>query len=289
MKNHGLDNFGRSEFNQIFELTRKQRWLSDKSEHVGNLIFDECSSPEERELVFSLLSRFDSIDYKSFTDSLIQIVQKIKTLPNFNAKETIVLPLTVGSGEDSGQEVIYRIKSISENEGVSDWITANRADKLPNILKKINSKISRVVFVDEFLGSGETVVGRFQAAQKAFDDKCIDKPEFIACVVAAQKEGIENVEAEGIEVFATNTYKRGITDFYDDSSEQIQVMKNLENLLSKEFNGRKLPSLGYGAAEALYHREGGNTPNSVFPIFWWKYLNNGSCRKTVVVRNMRDA
>lgn len=47
----------------------------------------------------------------------------------------------------------------------------------------------------------------------------------------------------------------------------------LEAGLSQEHGKIKLPSLGYNGAQAAYCREQANTPNSVFPVFWWP-INN---------------
>jgi hypothetical protein len=40
--------------------------------------------------------------------------------------------------------------------------------------------------------------------------------------------------------------------------------------------------LGYGRTESLFSRKGGNTPNNVFPVFWWEIDKNNRARKTVL-------
>jgi hypothetical protein len=41
-------------------------------------------------------------------------------------------------------------------------------------------------------------------------------------------------------------------------------------------------SLGYKKSESLFAREGGNTPNNVFPIFWWEQLASGADRHSLL-------
>lgn len=66
-------------------------------------------------------------------------------------------------------------------------------------------------------------------------------------------------------------------------------MYKLEDKLSKVYEGRKLPRLGFSRAESLYSREGGNTPNNVFPVFWWPFLETRKQRKVMFIRAMGDA
>ena len=81
---------------------------------------------------------------------------------------------------------------------------------------------------------------------------------------------------------------KGISGRYrkEELLKRIWSMRYLESQLGSESGETKLKdnSWGYGHAEALYCRQFGNIPNSVFPIFWWNKNIDGSERKSVFTR-----
>lgn len=67
------------------------------------------------------------------------------------------------------------------------------------------------------------------------------------------------------------------------------MMRTIEGKLSQSHNYRALPSLGYGELQVALSIESKNTPNNVFPIFWWKYYSNYTVRDVLLHRAMDDA
>jgi len=65
-------------------------------------------------------------------------------------------------------------------------------------------------------------------------------------------------------------------------------MLNMELRLAQTINNKNLYdyTFGHGGCEALYTSELclGNTPNSVFPIFWWKKDIKHKKRNTLLTR-----
>ena len=104
------------------------------------------------------------------------------------------------------------------------------------------------------------------------------KLEIYVCLLCAMEEAITKIKNEKIDIHAEVKLKAGISGYCGDEERENSknVMRRLESELKQDVNDQPFPSLGHGEAEALYTMENGNTPNSVFPIFWWRYYADGS-------------
>ncbi|BDS18792.1 hypothetical protein KAM546c_00530 [Enterobacter roggenkampii] len=156
---------------------------------------------------------------------------------------------------------------------------------------KRNPQLKDIILVDEFVGSGKTVIDRVKTIKTQFKNDNIDDFTIQVKVLASTKQGLLKIREQGIKITSQLVLNRGISDYYSSpiAEEKIDRMLELEKILSAEYNGRERPSLGYGKAEALYYRENTNLPNSVFPIFWWAEYLNKKERETLLFRSMGDA
>jgi len=273
-------------FQILFHLMKMQPWLAEKSLEVEHLLFNECESSSEKNLILNLLNRFKYITNEYFVKDLNQIVEKITSEEKYEVDNTIIAATTIDSSADSAQYVLYAMKQIFQKY---DWDTPKLINNTNRIVREFPS-YSNVVFVDEFIGSGKTMLGRISKLKRDLKDKDISEYSLRIYAIAACKTGAQLLEQEGIELFSSITLAKGISDFYiEDKEEKIDFMRRLESLLLSEFEGRPMPSMGFGKVEALYVRENGNTPNSVFPIFWWRYYANRTKRPTILLRSMGDA
>jgi hypothetical protein len=143
------------------------------------------------------------------------------------------------------------------------------------------------VYVDEFVGSGKTVISRMEYFVKNIQVKC----DVRFCFLAGMAQGINRIRNLGFDVFCPLILNRGISDTAISNGlfAKIDLMNELEAKLAPVISNKKLSeySFGYAKAEALYSLEGRsmNTPNSVFPIFWWPTLVDGQARKTLLRRS----
>jgi hypothetical protein len=277
-------------FRLFFNLTKDQSWISTKHNEFENLLFSDCSSEEQQDLIFNLLKRFNYYDNDHFHDLLEKIAEEIVTDPDLNEESTQIVAMAADSTSDSSQSVLYALKPIFETHKWRKYRHVNNFGKCYQTYKKSN-KHRMIVLIDEFIGTGQTALGRVKEIQRTFDEKKIDGYLIkIKCLIATQK-GISNLKKEGVDVTSIEVLERGISDYYktDEKDQKIQTMMNIEKILSSSYNGREMPSLGFGKSECLYARESGNTPNSVFPIFWWPFYQNGKDRQTLLVRAMEDA
>ncbi len=157
------------------------------------------------------------------------------------------------------------------------------------------------MLIDQFIGTGDTMANK----ARYVDDRAREVEQLLKIKVelnlyifsvAAMAFAREQLEAFGA------TYERGkfmydpdielakgISEKFaaEDVPDKIDLMKNLEAQLDRDpalYNMEEFPSLGYGESEALFAIAKENVPNSVFPIFWWRYLNSGNSRKTLFTR-----
>lgn len=279
----------KSLFSTIFKLQKKQPWLSEHEDKVLNLLYEDCKSTDQRELLISLLDRFTYLKNTDFNNSLNTLCDEIVTDPELNSNDTQLVSLTADNFADSGQSILYSLKPRLENRGWRDHLLINRFGSSFKEFNRNGKKHINIIFVDEYVGSGQTILSRYNEIQRQYTGTEI-KIKFF--VIAASTVGLINIKKENIEVICIYEIKRGISDFYLDKEvikKYMQLMDELEDNLSQNYNGKELPKYGYGKVESLYAREDGNTPNSVFPIFWWPFYKNQNVRVTLLTRAMRDA
>lgn len=275
-------------FNTIFSLTLKQPWLIDKISEVESLLIKECINDDEQGLVLDLLNRFKYLTNDTFHKALEDIVEKIVSNERYSVDNTIIAATTLGPLPDSGQYVLYEMKPIFQKYNWDKPNLVNSAEKIIETFPQYHN----VIFVDEFIGSGKTMLRRISKLKRELLENDFNEFSMKIFAVASSTIG-ENIlrEAE-VELESILFIPRGISDHFEieeQKEEKLSLMMRLEELLSREYDGHAMPSLGYGQVEALYARERGNTPNNVFPLFWWKFYLNGERRPTILIRSMGDA
>ncbi|MDX1525892.1 MAG: hypothetical protein R3273_06595 [Pseudidiomarina maritima] len=279
----------KEEFQIIYNLSSQQPWLVGKDEVLIDLLFEEAKEPGQRTLLIELISKFLYLNHDNFATSLFELAQSITTDPTLSDETTAVVALTRSSKSDSGQFVLYSLKPLLSELGWNKFIDCNSADRCYKKVKQSTS-IRNVVLVDEVIGSGSTVLLTYRDLQKVFRENGLDVTIKIKSIIACQ-QGIDSILAEGVDLECIHSLKKGISDSYTSDRERglkLDCMRQLENALEPKIGDRELPSLGHGGTEALYCREGGNTPNSVFPVFWWPEFRGTRERKTILHRARKD-
>ena len=267
---------GRELFELIWNLTEKQPWLKLKQSALISLI-DECFDQSEQELVFELLDKFKYLDGDSYSEAIRSIAQHITNTLSLVPDRTAISAREVSAYSDSSQMVAYHLKTIGGLP--SDWTT----NKFVSGLKEIGKMdIDAVVLVDEFLGTGESMEKSVAYVRGLGEENGRDFKVHCA-VIAGMDFGLERLEATADSVYAQYSLKKGISGEFPAEvvSEKIALMDRLESQLSGSSSSRgKLArhNLGYKKSEALYSRYEGNTPNNVFPIFWWEKTARGDER-----------
>jgi len=274
----------------MFSLTKSQPWLADKYEALRVLLYDDCQNEDEQKLMLELLERFVHITPEKFNELIKELVLEIIT-DDITSETTQLVAMSGDYYSDSGQFVLYGLKLELERQGWREHLTVTNFQRSPREFKKHGEVHTNIVLIDEFVGSGKTVVSRVTRLRKLYRENNVNNVSFYVKTIASTALGIAHAKENGIKIESLITLDKGISDFYasDLVSEKLALMDRLESILSESYHDRELPKLGYGQTESLYVREGGNTPNSVFPIFWWPFFTDKSKRKTMLIRAMGDA
>ena len=272
----------KEDFNRVYGLYPKQPWLCDKESNLIELI-ELCDTIEHKDLIIDLLSEFKYLDQKVLNSFLNYLSDCIINDSGFQEDTTIIASITADDIADSSQKVLDYIKVPLFKMGWSNVTTVNRFNGIPKYILKGKTQI---ILIDEFIGSGKTILHRLRGTHGWPKEKF----EIKFCFLAGMEYAIKNIEDQGYEVFCPLLLKKGISERYEEpiATNVIARMKELEDKLAPQINIHSLStfSLGYNDTQALYSLESclGNTPNSVFPIFWWPRYSNDNSRNTLLTR-----
>lgn len=249
----------------VIRLLDKHRYtLRDSSSESIERLGEICDTPNKRSLIDDLLLRFDYIDSDIYELMLLDIAHYIAN--NYNAEDTVIAAITFDESTDSSQRVLNQLHLPLDKAGYdcNFLLTKNRFQLIQH------SKRPKAVIVDEFIGTGDTVLNRVKS-MNGWQTSGIDV-EF--CFMAGLSDGINKVKNKGIKIYCPWIVNKAITDYYKD--EELESMKKamneLEETLASQINFTALDRyhFGYKGSEALFCSRGYNIPNNVFPIFWWK-------------------
>ncbi|MCH8490985.1 MAG: hypothetical protein LAT81_13795 [Oceanicaulis sp.] len=272
----------KEDFSRVFNLYPKQPWLCDKENSLIELIL-LCESTAQKDLIIDLLGDFKYLDQKVLNSYLNFISDCIINDSGFEEEKTMIASLTIDDDADSSQKVLDYLKTPLFKMGWSTAKTVNRFNSIPKTFKQGRNQI---ILIDEFIGSGKTALGRIRHLNEWIKSEY----DLKFCFLVGMDYGISKIEEMGFEVFCPLRLPQGIDERYsrEKVSDAIEKMRELENKLAQNVNSFELStySMGYNNAQALYSLESclGNTPNSVFPIFWWPQNLNSSKRNTLLTR-----
>lgn len=150
------------------------------------------------------------------------------------------------------------------NEATISWIqNFNRWHRIPQ-----NKRQPLVCLIDDFCGSGQTIVQRIETIRRSGKDQ---KLNLAVVCLAGMKHAFEKVKEVEKNVMFGVELKKGIDESAPSHSVHLErsAMINWSELLNSKLYRSKCFPYGYNEAQALYALEDQpNMPNSVFPIFW---------------------
>lgn len=279
----------RNHFKLLMEISTLAPWLPNKKvEDFAMLVERECSQPAEEQLVKELLKDFLHISHAKYIESLTSLAKEI--VKGHDQERTQIIATASDRTSDSSQYILYDLRVIFAELGWYKYKEVNRHDHSIKTFKE-SPQHNNLILVDEFIGSGKTIIGRVNNLHTHYKvNNKIEDYSISVSVIAACNFGLKNVIDAGIDAKSLFCLKKGISEKYeaDEVEGKLSVMLNLESKLRSEVNAYHIAdhSLGYGGCESLYFREQGNLPNSVFPFFWWPEDIHEKQRKPPLTRSM---
>ena len=126
-----------------------------------------------------------------------------------------------------------------------------------------------VIFVDDYIGSGETAVNVIEDYKEEFQGliNFTEDCNVIISAIVVQEQGVQfiNDHLGEVEVIADIIRQRGISDKYEaeDLEAKVGMMENME----KRAGCKAKFSFGHNRTEGLVTFMD-KTPNNTFPVFW---------------------
>ena len=267
-------------FKLVYGLAMAQPWLKDESHALGELI-DECANLDQQDLICRLLHRFLMLDHDAFGKAIQAIADHVQDDLGLVPSETYLVSLDDGKYADSAEFVLYALKNAAWKD--SGWGMLNFVKPRSTVLELPVRK--HIVLVDEFVGTGRTVMKSVKKLRAQLAEKELEYQIHFAAI-AGMDAGRNCVSGVVADPFFAHVLQKGISDHASegDVEKAIGEMKVMESRLAPQSPRGTLAThhLGYGKSEALYSRLGGNTPNNVFPVFWWREYADGSRRKAIL-------
>jgi len=271
-------------FNLIAKLLLNYNWLGNRLDQLSSLLFDDCKNETQRHLIIELIGRVKYVDDGILLHDLKSYLDFLENT-GINKTDLLFTATAMDSDPDSSHVIAYALKNLLEREG---WVGQKVISDANKIVKEARDR-KTIIFVDEFIGTGHSVCSRIKTISARLSAAKISGFKFGVFALACMEGARDKIKDEfEIDVFSNNFLKKGISDYRppEQAALSIAIMRELEHLLSTECGQENLESLGWGQAEALFARENGNSPNSVFPVFWWPEYSNKSTRSTIFVRAM---
>lgn len=263
----------------VFRVSLERSDLEDYDVEISDL-FRACRNQTEVDVVKHLLEQLH-------IPTLDQIPAKLNAMADV-ARELIkddqglaIVAMAYDGSADGSQTVIQLLKP-KLGRGKNHKIF----NSVPQYLKKGGvDKFPRFLLVDDFMGSGQTVLNRIKEIESNAKSREIEV-EVNVCLLYGMEEALKNVLKSGHNIRVLNVLRAGLSGHFAgrDLDERLDAMRSLESLLAPDFDGAAMPSMGYNKAEAIFCIKETNAPNSNFPIFWWPADSDGAERRTLMVR-----
>lgn len=249
----------------------------EKGEYFDNF----CSylshlSKEEKKLLLSLTKYFYKEKSTTVIDNLRTAYISIEESKLRNAEQIIFMPLQESKKKNNHPKresggLYYNLFKNNYEE----WLYYSEkfifCDKTAYITKydTINSLF---VFIDDFIGSGTTVVDVVKEVKSYYfsrTKKDIDNNQIAIMVLVAMQNGVDELKKNGLSYGINKIFNKGITknsQLLGEIPNGEQLMHSIEKKLVPKAIDKY--SFGYMQSESLVSIQD-KSPNNTFPVYWY--------------------
>lgn len=270
---------------QLDSMFQKKGWKIDESIEVKRSLYGRyCEilksvDENEQNLLIELSYQFLQVEMKDFPELFFMSFILIDESILESKRNIIFTPLTTPYVKvKKGRKKVERpkVKSAQCLFYLLDayeyrWIDYSPkfvfVDSINGLINQYKEDETLVVFIDDYIGTGETAVVCIKQFVEEMELKTtVNFNDFCVVTIAAQADGITHIFNElKIKSYSDIIRTKGISDKYptDLAENHVNTMISIEKKL-------KCPdeySLGFGKSEALI-TFANKTPNNTFPVYW---------------------
>lgn len=267
-------------FIELISVFKEQNWDIEESTAGENSVFDmfckrleELESDADRELMLELTRKYLVVNLEEYGKYMVDVFRKFIDRNKDKIGKTEVIHMFPVQDKDypaktkSGNVMCYLFQGNLMRRFDEFRNKRIRIIETFDGLEKYKEDIECLLLVDDFVGTGDTILGCINL----IEEKGIKKERIKAVTLVMQEQGRNAVEEYGVEIYSAVLRNKAITDNYsiEEAEKKIAQMKNV----GKRIKAKKELYLGYKESEGLVSMI--KTPNNTFPFYWHEGKRDG--------------
>lgn len=226
----------------------------------------ERLSRDEQDFVLNLSADFKHLGFAAYERTFVQACTSIRPEHVGSGDTLVFIPLKNPRDREAAKsgDLMVQIAKTKSHSIAAFAHKKCHALVDPTALGREpfdNRTAATIVFVDDYIGSGETAVAAiddYNTHLRRPDDK------LLVISLVSLRTGHEAVIAKGVPIFSAEVRRKGITesDRLVDKEASLLMMKSIEERIGVPW----IYKLGYNKSEGLESLL--RTPDNTFPLFW---------------------
>lgn len=246
---------------------------SDKAFDDFCLMLQLTPTREDQEFILNLTTSFKKYSFSNYMAVLSIALLKVDEKYLNDITHIVFAPLINPDDSEKAKAkschgLVYPVLHFAckENEEINKLNLSSMISPIA-LNPKLNKSSTLIIFLDDFIGSGETAKKAMKSVQ---ENKNTNKSKFLIITIAAMQHAVKSLEEVGIHVICADTLTRGIADndIFPNKANAYEIANRIWEKLKINDDYR----YGYKSTEALVSML--RTPNNTFPMYWCKNGRN---------------